>query len=1011
MAQNPDDISMVIQMMIPYKTVYGFPKKCSKITEYQTITEADLRENYRTCQMEALKRWRITFYSYYTETSNFCCFVYDVLHCENRALYECDSDYADNNEKETRRLFDKSCESIMMNNGCNMDGDGNNHKILVYVTTGVVVIVAIVSLTYFGWKMYSQYYGKSQELKLEMNAKKAFKKEKFDRLYEIESIHKVYDNELDNMDNEWLQKMTELMMEKEKLKKNKGWFSAIFGSKKEKIKQKNIEKKNLMVNFKNNFRKKFKDPEKQAEKMMKKKIWSIINEDSENNPNFWNDFHIENYYPESSNVTNTGWKFSLRSKKKVKDVEKNQKRDELIRAEVRLQYEDIRKDNRRRLNEDQLYYQKLEKMAKKKKKNKPKKFGGYDLTDDEMSVIERKLDRMISPRKKIEDKETDQLLAKMISILNQEQVDVHHEMLRTKNFAEFKEMNQLETWSTKLKDSRTRIRNSRQVEAILEALPPPPRPPNVIKIPALVDKNLETKMTKKENWIHRILPKKFKKQKQPQPSEVDLNQETAAKIAKRKSSIDMNQSEQQQTLTTTTKKIYSIQEQRQNMETSIEEAYEKYFKFPWVINHDKLEQERKLWQQKKADYESKISELEQIQPKGFLKNLFSTDKSKNDKQQQLDKNQLKQIPKQLKKLKEEFKTEELKWNQREKYLIKVMNSTEKEMDRMVDKMKKSIAASKEEFQKKKEMKNIFDVSKTSKTKIEKLKGAISLLTEEEKNLLQQEIFIKPKEQGKQISDYRRHVYEEMLEFEKLIAKDENKIIQAIRWRDQYIKPLLSELRDEQKNILSTTTTTTTTNILDDSGTKMKPILTDNERKFLYNKIYVKPRKQGQKISKYRSYILNEIENYEQKPISENDRKYLRKTMVNILMQEMPEKKVKEKRLFSKIFSNSNHDASGMMIDELITRDEKEYLYYEIFVKPRLQDRPVDTSLWFHYELFKSHTTGKFYDQSQYRYHIDRESVSKYLKQKLQQSINDDGGGGKAFSIMNINNNNKNFSIT
>ena len=95
---------------------------------------------------------------------------------------------------------------------------------------------------------------------------------------------------------------------------------------------------------------------------------------------------------------------------------------------------------------------------------------------------------------------------------------------------------------------------------------------------------------------------------------------------------------------------------------------------------------------------------------------------------------------------------------------------------------------------------------------------------------------------------------------------------------------------------------------------------------------------------------------------------------------------------SKIFSNSNHDASGMMIDELITRDEKEYLYYEIFVKPRLQDRPVDTSLWFHYELFKSHTTGKFYDQSQYRYHIDRESVSKYLKQKLQQSINDDGGG-------------------
>ena len=79
MAQNPDDISMVIQMMIPYKTVYGFPKKCSKITEYQTITEAELRENYRTCQMEALKRWRITFYSYVSGTKKkFCKSLNDI---------------------------------------------------------------------------------------------------------------------------------------------------------------------------------------------------------------------------------------------------------------------------------------------------------------------------------------------------------------------------------------------------------------------------------------------------------------------------------------------------------------------------------------------------------------------------------------------------------------------------------------------------------------------------------------------------------------------------------------------------------------------------------------------------------------------------------------------------------------------------------------------------------------------------------------------------------------------
>ena len=46
-------------IMIPYKTVYGVPSKCTGTSDHQTT-----EENYRTCQINAIGKWQITFKDY-----------------------------------------------------------------------------------------------------------------------------------------------------------------------------------------------------------------------------------------------------------------------------------------------------------------------------------------------------------------------------------------------------------------------------------------------------------------------------------------------------------------------------------------------------------------------------------------------------------------------------------------------------------------------------------------------------------------------------------------------------------------------------------------------------------------------------------------------------------------------------------------------------------------------------------------------------------------------------------
>ncbi|XP_075678262.1 uncharacterized protein LOC142645587 [Dermatophagoides pteronyssinus] len=154
-------------------------------------------------------------------------------------------------------------------------------------------------------------------------------------------------------------------------------------------------------------------------KKINKKINSQIEADSKNDPSFWDDFNKD---PDKYKQP-TG--FKTKAKKYFKRLwpfskgnsEEQLKREELIRSEARRQYENIRKN---RLE--------LDKIS----------------TGNESSI---------------EGINDDPLLAKTLRTLNQEQVDVYRETIKTTDFPESGSMDQLEIYTKNFKDTRNRLRN------------------------------------------------------------------------------------------------------------------------------------------------------------------------------------------------------------------------------------------------------------------------------------------------------------------------------------------------------------------------------------------------------------------------------------------------------------------------------------------------------------------------------------------------------------------------
>ncbi|KAH9422116.1 hypothetical protein DERP_002410 [Dermatophagoides pteronyssinus] len=297
-ANNEKSLNMLQdKIMIPYKPIYGVPNKCTKTSDHQTTIE-----NYRTCQINAIGKWKIELQHYYTDSWNFCCFVYDVLKCETKVLYECDPDYSDRNDKETRRLFDKSCQPIVAKKPCGKSEDGDLEKIL----TGIGIAAGVGLLLYLIYECINFW---RKEYNPEFIAKEAYKAEKFRQNYEKEYIRAVYDHEVDIQDKQYF---TNENGEAQPIKKQ------------ENVK---IPKKDL--------------------KKIKKKINSQIEAKSKNDPSFWDEFQEDpqKYYEQPTGFKTKAKKFFTRLWPKKEVISEEQlKRDELIRSEARRQYENIRKN-------------------------------------------------------------------------------------------------------------------------------------------------------------------------------------------------------------------------------------------------------------------------------------------------------------------------------------------------------------------------------------------------------------------------------------------------------------------------------------------------------------------------------------------------------------------------------------------------------------------------------------------------------------------------------------------
>ena len=232
-------------------------------------------------------------------------------------LYECDPDYSDRNDKETRRLFDKSCQPIVSKKPCGKSEDGGDD----WLWKGLGIAAGVGLFLYLLYECINFW---RKEYNTEFIAKEAYKAEKYRKIFEKEYDLAVYDQEMDNLNKDITQNVS--------IQTNNNEQSQSI-SKQDEVKTKEKLKKDL----------------KKIEKKLKKEIKSQIETKSKNYPSFWDEFEKdpEKYYEQPTGVVAKSKKFFTRLWPK-KDVisEEQLKREELMRLEARRQYENIRKNNR-----------------------------------------------------------------------------------------------------------------------------------------------------------------------------------------------------------------------------------------------------------------------------------------------------------------------------------------------------------------------------------------------------------------------------------------------------------------------------------------------------------------------------------------------------------------------------------------------------------------------------------------------------------------------------------------
>ncbi|XP_075678261.1 uncharacterized protein LOC113791603 [Dermatophagoides pteronyssinus] len=961
-AENVQDKKSLDRNMIPYKTVYGVPSKCKGTSDHQTT-----EENYRTCQINAIGKWQIELQHYYTDSWNFCCFVYDVLTCETKVLYECDPGYSDSNDKETRRLFDKSCQPIMANNPCSKsEGRGDD-----WIWKGIAIGAGVALLLGLIYDC-AQFWRKVYNTKL--IAKEAYKAEKFQQKYEKEFIRAVYDHEVEFLDKQYFTNAPKQTSENGEAQPNKKQETA-------KMSKNDLKKINEKIN-------------------------SQIEADSKNNPSFWDDFDKD---PDKYKQP-TG--FKTKAKKYFKRLwpfsngnsEEQLKREELIRSEARRQYENIRKNrleldkistgqessieeikddpilakmiptlNQEHLdvyretikntdfpesgNEDQLkeWSKNFIDTRNKFRNEFDKKFemtlGGTTIGESDKGS--RKNGNWLKSSrhgsKTTEDESTKILRS---DSYKDKKAQTPASMIRTESTskpAESKTTEILSSDSSKVeKPSNLSLIDEQQLEEQRR----------------IMDKKLEEQKRIYEEKLEekqRYAKERLDEQQRLSEEKIAEQQRIMEEMAIEKRKADDRIAELKTKFFDQVRRNNSLIRKLEKFPTTTDgysliakKAYEDGIRYQY---YDLLDEKQNLvntWDIKERGYINKLNQLEKQSKKNNEANSeYEALKFEYKENQNAFDKQLRELDGKIEKAYDEMEIDIV--NKETRICDQIMqfggtrNNTEKAI---INEIKNSGFGEKfKKFFRSKE-------KKVNQSDLYSLEYRIRpILTNEEMDVIKQAI-----DESSVKKVYRTSVLQKMLDLQNQAMNDLSKTKEAILFRDDYVKPLMGELLRENNRTIKS---------------DIRAILTDQEKNYLQKMIVTSESENKQ----YREYILNEIEEIERSiPITENDLNTLR-GFIEIFKKRLDDEENKFEYPLSKFRRKLVEGPNPV-----ISAEQEDFLYYEAMIKPRIYDKPVDYYVWYFKELYT--TKGKyFYDTAHCRFAtINTKENNLLLKNLLSEAI-------------------------
>ncbi|XP_075679324.1 uncharacterized protein LOC142645826 isoform X2 [Dermatophagoides pteronyssinus] len=134
----------------PYKAVYGLPNKLK--------CKQSIYERFDECEKTSHLDWQITIDEYFYETKKFCCFIWQTMNCQIDIAKQCNKDYSEKLESNTKQTYQTFCNNI---------GHGykswscwwtENRIIIVSSVVGGALVLLTIFCIGYGLYKYNNYH-------------------------------------------------------------------------------------------------------------------------------------------------------------------------------------------------------------------------------------------------------------------------------------------------------------------------------------------------------------------------------------------------------------------------------------------------------------------------------------------------------------------------------------------------------------------------------------------------------------------------------------------------------------------------------------------------------------------------------------------------------------------------------------------------------------------------------------------------------------------------------------